>query len=56
MRNLSLGNSHELGCGTETSGFGVPRKQEENVKGVWSGIHQVVVKEKRSKGSRKEER
>ena len=39
-----------------TNGIGVPKKQEENVKGVGSDMPQVVVKEKRSKGSRKEER
>ena len=38
------------------SGIGVPKKQEENVKGVGFGMPQVVVKEKRSKGLRKEER
>ena len=40
----------------ETGGIGVSKKQEVNVKGVESDIPQVVVKEKRSKGSRKEER
>ena len=39
-----------------TNGIGVPKKQEENVKGVGSDIPQVVVKEKRLEGSRKEER
>ena len=40
----------------EISGIGVPKKQEENVKGVESDMPQVVVKEKHSKGLRKEER
>ena len=40
----------------EISGISVPKKQEENVKGVGSDMPQVVVKEKRSKGLRKEER
>ena len=48
-------NFPEPGCGTETNGIGAQKKQEVNVKDFGSVTPQLVVKERRLKGSRKGE-
>ena len=48
-------NYPEPGCGTETNGIDVRKKQEVNAKDVGSATSLLLVRERRLKGSRKRE-
>ena len=53
MKNPKPDNFPAPGCGTETNGIGVPKKQEVNVKDAGSATPQLVVKGRHLKVSRK---